>query len=136
VLLEDSQIGDELGSSAWGIKFKTQGTGRVENITLRRLRLGRIVSKSYYGEGSGFALQMSGDLMRNITIEDVVATKVVTAGLLSGSAETPLKGLTIRNFTVGSCEGGACKRFGCKYVDVATAVIEGLSPSTLRPECK
>ena len=104
-------------------------------MTLRRLRLGRIVAKPYYDGGGGFALQMSGDLMRNITVEDVVATSVITAGLLSGSASSPLQGLTIRNFTIESCEGGTCRRFGCKYVDVKTAVFEGLSPAALRPEC-
>jgi len=52
ILLEDSRIGDDQGSAAWGIKSKVPGTGVVENITLRRLQLGRIVAKTYVSHAS------------------------------------------------------------------------------------
>jgi polygalacturonase len=52
ILLEDSRIGDDQGSAAWGIKFKVPGTGVVENITLHRLQLGRIVAKTYVSHAS------------------------------------------------------------------------------------
>lgn len=132
ILLEDSRIGDDQGSSAWGIKFKVPGTGIVENITLRRLTLGRIVTKSYYGGGGGFALSMAGDNMRNISITDVVAKSVVSAGSLEGSAASPLVGLVLSNITL-TCEGSKpCRRFGCK--DVQSSDFAGLSP-VLRPKC-
>ena len=117
----------------WGIKFKTQGTGHVENVTLRRLRLGRIVAFPYYSHSGGFALQMAGDNMRNISIEDVVVTSVVTPGSLAGDSTSPLVGLTLRNFTVLRCEPGPCRRFGCK--DVQSSSFSGLSPPQITPKC-
>ena len=132
VLFEDSRIGDDHGSSAWGIKFKCPGTGIVEDITLRRLQLGRIVAKSYYNGSGGFALQMAGDGMRNITITDIHATSVVTPGSLAGSAASPLVGLTLGNMTL-HCEGpGPCRRFGCRYVESSS--FAGLA-AELRPKC-
>ena len=134
ILLEDSRIGNDEGSSAWAIKFKVQGTGAIENITLRRLRLGSIMAKSYYKGSGGFALQMSGDGMRNISITDVVAKSVVAAGSLAGSATSSLVGLTLSNISL-TCEGAKpCRRFGCKYVDVNSSNFAGLS-AALRPKC-
>jgi hypothetical protein len=120
----------------WGIKFKTQGTGRVENITLRRLRLGRIVAFPWYSGGGGFALAISGDNMRNITIEDVFVASAVTPGSLAGdtAADKPLVGLTMRNFTVERCEHGpVCRRFGCKNVE--SSVFSDFSPPEIKPRC-
>ena len=132
ILMEDSRIGDDQGSSAWGIKFKVPGTGVVENITLRRITLGKIVAKSYYGGGGGFALSMAGDNMRNISITDVVAQSVVSAGSLEGSVTSPLVGLVLRNITLVCAGSKLCRRFGCK--DVESSDFTGLSP-VLRPKC-
>lgn len=58
VLVEDTRIGDDEGSAAWGIKIKSHEPhgGDVSNITFRNIRMGRIAPNAYQQPNGGMAL--------------------------------------------------------------------------------
>lgn len=121
VTLQDSRIGDALGSSAWAIKFKTSADGGLtRDVLLQRLQVGNISVQPEYGPGSGFFLDMSevysasgeevvstgppppggGLLFENVTIRDVAALAVVHPGGIHGSQDAPISTLRLRNITL------------------------------------
>lgn len=60
VVMEDCEIGDDVGSSPWAIKYKShqQYVGTLRNHTYRRLRVGRIASNSYQQPHGGYFMSI------------------------------------------------------------------------------
>jgi hypothetical protein len=60
VVMEDCEIGDDLGSSPWAIKYKSHQSyvGTLRNHTYRRLRIGRIASNTYQQPHAGYFMSI------------------------------------------------------------------------------
>ena len=60
LVMEDSEIGDDEGSSPWAIKYKSHQSfaGTMRNHTFRRIRVGNIQPNSYQQEGGGYFISI------------------------------------------------------------------------------
>lgn len=112
VLVEDTRIGDDMGSAAWGIKIKSHepNGGTVSNVTFRNIRMGRIAPNSYQQPDGGMALAIYSNYgsdgvesspfapsrMYNISFINVTAlgarwaAKPLSGGGVNGSTLGPL----------------------------------------------
>ncbi|KAG7354121.1 endopolygalacturonase [Nitzschia inconspicua] len=142
VVFEDSRIGStEQVTSPWAIKFKSHRyfPGAMENITIRRIVIGKIGPTPWmYPEVPGYGFQIglsynsdanpserSGSpLFRNVTFEDIVVTSAGVAGNFHGLPEDCLQGLTLRNVSVL----GGKAQWNCDNVDLTSLRIENVFP--------
>ena len=138
VTFEDCVVGDESGSSPWAIKIKSQTNlpATIEDITFRRLRLGRIQPNSWQqpkpeaaidiGLQYGEALQAL-PVLRNIVLEDIVASSAAVVGQIVGLNGSHIQGLVVRNVAFGQFQRG-----WLECVDTDAPVISSVVP---RPVC-
>ena len=149
LLMEDSEIGDDQGSSPWAIKYKShqQYSGTMRNHTFRRLRVGQIAPNSYQQPHGGYFMSIElryhplipnrtchvnlatnqGDcpIFQDVTFEDIVVTGARTAGDINGFKGDLLKGLTFRNLTFKETPK---QGWSCGYVDQATFSATAVNP--------
>lgn len=121
LVMEDSEIGDDEGSSPWAIKYKShqQYAGTMKNHTYRRLRVGKIAPNSYQQRNGGYFLSIElryhplipnrschvnyeaneGDcpIFQDIRFEDIRVTGAARAGDINGFQGDQLQGLAFRN---------------------------------------
>ena len=151
VLVEDSRIGDAEGSAPWAVKIKTHCPlgGAVNNITFRRLLLGKIQPNSYQQPHGGMALSMymnygSSSLcsdktpdpvptaISNISFIDIFGLSAVWAAKpLNGTSHSNITGLLFRNVSFGSVS--APDPWEC--VGVAGTRVEGAVSPPLPKNC-
>lgn len=135
VTFEDCAVGDDSGSSPWGIKVKSQTylPATIEDVTFRRLRLGRIQPNSWQQPKAQAAidigLQYNEPLvylprLRNIVLEDITVTSAVVVGRIVGLDASHIAELVVRNVTYGHFERG----WTCVNTDapVISSVTPGL----------
>jgi hypothetical protein len=151
VLFEDSTIGDpNTVTSPWAIKFKSHRyyPGPMENITIRRIEMGRIGPTPWmYPRAAGSAVVIGLDygdhttppegrsgkpLFKNVTFQDIAAISAGVAGQIRGFPEDCLEGLSMKNVSI---EGGTA-RWNCAYIDLDSLVLENVHPpATCRGGC-
>ena len=124
ILLEDSEIGDPadpLSPVPWAIKIKSHEffPGSIENVTVRRVRIGTVAAtpwmypasraKGAFGAFqlgltySGKPLKRSGTpYVRNVTFEDIHVVSSGFPGRVAGLPESCFDALTFRNVTFGA----------------------------------
>mmetsp|Transcript_27325 Transcript_27325/g.64038 ORF Transcript_27325/g.64038 Transcript_27325/m.64038 type:complete len:575 (+) Transcript_27325:49-1773(+) len=142
ILFEDSTIGDpDTITSPWGIKFKSHRyyPGPMENITIRRIEMGRIGPTPYmyptikgaaFLLGLGYGKKKTPDhrsgkpLFRNVTLEDITVASADIAGQIVGFPEDCLQGLTLRNISVR----GGTDDWRCEKVDLDSLEISDVYP--------
>jgi len=143
LLFEDSTIGDlETVTSPWAIKFKSHRyyPGPMENITIRRIAMGKLGSTPWMyptAAGSAFLIQLSyGEhpvpdnrrsgkpLFRNVTLEDISVASAGVAGLITGFPEDCLEGLSLRNITIS----GGTAAWTCENIDLDSLVVSDVTP--------
>jgi len=143
ILFEDSTIGDpDTITSPWAIKFKSHRyyPGPMENITIRRIEMGKIGATPWMypkAAGSAFLIGLSYSakktpptkrsgkpLFRNVTLEDISVASAGVAGQILGFPEDCLEGLSLRNITI--LDGAA--RWMCDKVDLDSLVVSNVHP--------
>jgi polygalacturonase len=145
ILFEDSRIGssDEV-TSPWAIKFKSHRyyPGPMENITIRRITIGKIGPTPWmYPDRTGIALivgltyqsdnpdhppehRSGSPLLRNVTFEDITIASAGQAGEFHGLPEDCMEGLTLRNITVLDQN----TTWYCDNADSKSLTVEDVSP--------
>ena len=124
ILMENSRIGDDLGSSPWAIKFKSHRyyPGAIENILFRNLRLGNITGNPWQNPGPGHALLLGltyggspppgprpgFPIMRNVSFVDIAATWADQPGDINGLPESHIEELTFQNVTIPTHGAWSC----------------------------
>jgi polygalacturonase len=154
VLFEDSEIGDPSDDPAdpqspvpWAIKFKSHEffPGSIENVTVRRVRVGTVAAtpwmfpaSSAKGPGAFGAFQLgltysgkprthSGTpRVRNVTFEDVHVVSSGFPGRVAGLPESCFDALTFRNVTFGATV--ASPSWHCANVQNRSFVHDGVVP--------
>mmetsp|Transcript_17002 Transcript_17002/g.35524 ORF Transcript_17002/g.35524 Transcript_17002/m.35524 type:complete len:512 (+) Transcript_17002:159-1694(+) len=142
ILFEDSTIGDpEMVTSPWAIKFKSHRyyPGPMENITIRRIEIGKIGPTPWmYPTAAGSVLLLglsyknnkppahrSGKpIFRNVTFEDIVVASAGVAGQIIGLPEDCLENLTLRNISVL----GGNANWLCRNVDLNSLTASNVHP--------
>lgn len=127
LLLEDSRIGDDAGSSPWAIKFKSHRyyPGAMENILFRNLRLGNITGNAWQQPGHGHAFligltysdkppahRSGAPILRNVSFVDITAFHVDEPGALMGLPESPLLDVRFINVTLPTQGTWECENVG------------------------
>ena len=152
VLLEDSVIGSpDLAPGAapsnvpWAIKFKSHEyfPGPIENVTVRRVRIGGVGPTPWMYPASptatfgafqlgltytgGAPLHRSGaPRVRNITFEDIHVVAAGEPGAITGLPESCFQQLTFRNVTFGKL--GDSSQWRCHNVQGTSFVHDGVVP--------
>ncbi|KAL3912045.1 MAG: hypothetical protein SGARI_001351 [Bacillariaceae sp.] len=148
ILFEDSRIGSsEEVTSPWAIKFKSHRyfPGPMENITIRRIAIGKIGPTPWmYPDKKGTAIivgltymsdnkhpppdnRSGSPLFRNVTFEDITIASAGLAGDFRGLPEDCLQGLTLRNISV--LDDGGNNGWHCSNVDTDSLVVQDVSPA-------
>eukprot|EP00041_Stephanoeca_diplocostata_P006040 m.73861 g.73861 ORF g.73861 m.73861 type:complete len:446 (+) comp16134_c0_seq1:259-1596(+) len=110
ITFEDCEIGNDIGSSPWAFKIKSQtnAPALLENITVRRLRLGRIQPNDWQQPKPEPAIDIrltygenitATPILRNVVIEDVYCDYAAVAGSILGLASSPIQYLKMSNIT-------------------------------------
>lgn len=146
ITFRDSTIGDDLGSSPWAIKLKTdsQEGGVVDGVTFRNVRLGLITfcgsSKFVFpkqcspgketgataidmGMGYGGLEPTNPGILRNVVFDGVYG--VGPTGVVAnwrGLPGKPVCGVTVTNVTLKQGIAWECK-------DVSNVTLKDVSPS-------
>ena len=135
VTFEDCTIGDDSGSSPWAIKIKSQTNqnATIEDITFRRLRLGRIQPNSWQQPKPEAAIDIGIQyaealqalpLLRRVVLEDIRGTSAAVVGRIVGLDASHIDGLVVRNVTFGAYQRG-----WLKCVDVDALAISAVVPA-------
>lgn len=125
-------VGDPVTPSMpWAVKFKIS-SGLISNITLRRLRIGKVGDTPWmYPEDRGQAFMIDffdknrtdpKTWVRGLTFEDISVVWAKNLGHFSGPGSC-IEGLTVRNVTAGGSSS-----WGCSGVDSASSAIDHVSP--------
>jgi polygalacturonase len=154
VLVEDTRIGDDAGSAAWGIKIKSHepNGGTVSNVTFRNIRMGRIAPNAYqqpdggmalavysnYGDGGGGSggrpSPFAPSRTYNISFVNVTAlgarwaAQPLSGGGANGSALGPLHFVDVDFGNVTEPAPWVCS-------DVAGTTVSGVLQPPMPPEC-
>lgn len=129
-------------TSPWAIKFKSHRyfPGPMENITIRRIEMGKIGPTPWMypkAAGSAFLLGLSyggkppargrpgKPRFRNVTFEDISVVSAGVAGRIEGLPEDCLEGLTLRNIDVI----GGRATWICNNVDLNSLMVSNVNPS-------
>ena len=129
-------------TSPWAIKFKSHRyfPGPMENITIRRIEMGKIGPTPWMypkAAGSAFLLGLSyggkppargrpgKPRFRNVTFEDISVVSAGVAGRIEGLPEDCLEGLTLRNIDVI----GGRATWICNNVDLNSLTVTNVHPS-------
>ena len=152
ILFEDSTIGDPADDPAdplspvpWAIKFKSHEffPGSIENVTVRRVRIGTVAATPWMypasrAKGAFGAFQLgltysgkppkrSGTpYVRNVTFEDVHVVSSGFPGRVTGLPESCFDSLTFQNVTFG--ETVASPKWVCANVQHSSFVHDGVVP--------
>ena len=128
-------------ANPWAIKFKSHRyyPGPMENITIRRIEMGRIGPTPWMAPkapGSAFLLGLgygekrpprhrSGKpLFRNVTLEDISVVSAGLAGQFEGYPEDCMQGLVLRNISVG----GEHAHWRCENIDLDSLEVSDVYP--------
>jgi hypothetical protein len=143
LLMEDSEIGDDHGSSPWAIKYKShqQYPGEMVNHTFRRLRVGNIQPNTYQQPHAGYFMSIElryhpllpnrtchdwdCPRLRDVSFEDIRITGAARAGDLSGLKGDLLQGLTFSNVSFATLPPVG---WSCSYVNLSSFKSTGVSP--------
>jgi polygalacturonase len=150
ILMEDSTIGspDDMDPTAnpvpWAIKFKSHQfyPGPIENVTVRRVRIGAVGatpwmypnSKSY--DVFALGLTYSGKapkapsgvpLVRNITFEDIEITSADSPGSITGLNNSCFEHLTLKNVSIRNLTSKDAS-WGCSNVQLSTFTAQNVNP--------
>eukprot|EP00035_Acanthoeca_spectabilis_P009015 m.161537 g.161537 ORF g.161537 m.161537 type:complete len:187 (+) comp14579_c0_seq2:46-606(+) len=143
VVMEDCEIGDDVGSSPWAIKYKShqQYVGTLRNHTYRRLRVGRIASNSYQQPHGGYFMSIelryhplipnrtctkwTCPTFENVNFEDILVTSAERAGDINGFAGDLLNGLSFKNVTIMEKPPLG---WTCGYVNMSTFAAVQVEP--------
>jgi polygalacturonase len=154
VLVEDSRIGDDSGSAAWGIKIKSHepNGGDVSNVTFRNLRFGKIAPNSYEEPGGGMALSIysnygSGGGAGSLASPPFAPSRthnisfINISGLSARWAAQPLSGGGANGSTLGPLHfenvdfGEVSEKEPWVCVDVANTTVVGVVRPPPPPAC-
>ena len=128
----------------WAIKFKSHQfyPGPIENVTVRRVRIGAVGatpwmypnSKSY--DVFALGLTYSGNatkapsgvpLVRNITFEDIEITSAASPGSITGLNNSCFEHLTLKNVSIINLTSKVAS-WGCSNVQLSTFTAQNVNP--------
>jgi polygalacturonase len=136
ITFEDCTVGDDTGSSPWAFKIKSQtnNNATIEDITVRRLKLGRIQPNTWQQPKPEAAIDIGlqyGEslhalpILRNLVLEDIVGTSAAVVGRIVGLNASHIQGLVVRNVTFLEYQKGwtACTNTDSPDISAVTPAL-------------
>jgi polygalacturonase len=132
VLFEDMVLGEmDSPSMPWAVKFKISA-GLIRNVTLRRIRIGKVGPTPWMypsSEGTAFMIDFFDKnktnpktWVRGLTFEDITVVSARSLGHFNGPGSC-IEGLRVINVTLAGPG-----KWACEGVDSASSAIRSVSP--------